>query len=143
VFLSKNEILVLNAYYNFIWVKRERERVLEHLQAFFFATLRVHFIQNNAFSFWLIFSFYLQFLVWLVLCVMFCRSLFFLFLLTIVLSVHLQYMDSEFPFGIFRLFLSVIFTCSLWSHHIVSINEMTAICVWSRGSWPVSLIEFL
>jgi hypothetical protein len=37
----------------------------------------------------------------LVLCVMFCRYLFVLFLLTIVLSVLLWFMDSNYPFGIF------------------------------------------
>jgi hypothetical protein len=37
---------------------------------------------------------------------MFCRSLFVLFLLAIVLSVHLRYTVSHCPFGIFKLFLS-------------------------------------
>ena len=37
---------------------------------------------------------------------MFCRSLF--VLLTIVLSVLLRYTDSDFPFGIFKLFLMSI-----------------------------------
>ena len=36
---------------------------------------------------------------------MFCRSLFVLFLLAIVLSVFLRFIDSDYPFGIFRLFL--------------------------------------
>jgi hypothetical protein len=39
---------------------------------------------------------------------MFCRSLFVLlyfFLLAIVLSVILRYTDSDYPFGIFKLFL--------------------------------------
>ena len=40
----------------------------------------------------------------LVLCVMFCRYLFVLFLLAIVLSV-LRFMDSNYPFGSFKLFL--------------------------------------
>jgi len=39
----------------------------------------------------------------LVLCVMFCRSLF--VLLVIVLSVLLRFMDFDYPFGIFKLFL--------------------------------------
>jgi hypothetical protein len=42
----------------------------------------------------------------LVLCVMFCRSFFvllFFFLLAIVLSV-LRFTDSEYPFGLFKLF---------------------------------------
>jgi ABC-type Co2+ transport system permease subunit len=37
---------------------------------------------------------------------MFCRSLFVLFLLAIVLSV-LRFTDSDYPFGIFKLFLVV------------------------------------
>ena len=41
----------------------------------------------------------------LVLCVMFCRLLFVLFLLAIVLSVLHRYTDSDYPFGIFKLFL--------------------------------------
>jgi len=41
----------------------------------------------------------------LVLYVVFCRSLFVLFLLAIVLSVLLRFMDSDYPFGIFKLFL--------------------------------------
>ena len=41
----------------------------------------------------------------LVLCVMFCRSLFVLFFLVIVLSVLLRFTYSDYPFGIFKLFL--------------------------------------
>ena len=41
----------------------------------------------------------------LVLCIMFCRSLFVLFLLAIVLCVSLRSADLDFPFGIFKLFL--------------------------------------
>jgi hypothetical protein len=40
----------------------------------------------------------------LALCVMFCRSLF--VLLAIVLSILLRFTDSDYPFGIFKLFLS-------------------------------------
>ena len=36
---------------------------------------------------------------------MFCRSLFVLFLLAILLSVLFQFTDSDYPFGIFKLFL--------------------------------------
>ena len=46
----------------------------------------------------------------LLLCVVFCSSLFVLsyfFLLTIVLSVLLRYTDSDYPFGIFKLFLLI------------------------------------
>jgi hypothetical protein len=42
----------------------------------------------------------------LTLCVMFCRSLFVLFLLAIVLSVLLWFTDSNYSFGIFKLFLA-------------------------------------
>jgi hypothetical protein len=35
----------------------------------------------------------------LVICVMFCRSMFVLLLLSIVVSVLLQFTDSNFPFG--------------------------------------------
>jgi hypothetical protein len=44
----------------------------------------------------------------LVLCVMFCRYLFVLFLLTIVLSVLLRFMDSNYPFGSIKLFLNMM-----------------------------------
>ena len=39
-----------------------------------------------------------------VLCVMFCKSLFVLFLLVIVLSALLRFTDSDYPFDIFKLF---------------------------------------
>ena len=38
---------------------------------------------------------------------MFCRSLFVLFLLAIVLSVLLRFTDSDYPSGIFKLFLKM------------------------------------
>ena len=41
----------------------------------------------------------------LVFCAVFCISLFVLFLLVIVLSVLLQFTASNYPFGIFKLFL--------------------------------------
>ena len=41
----------------------------------------------------------------LLLCVLFSRSLFVLFLLTIMLCVLLRFTDSAYPFGIFKLFL--------------------------------------
>ena len=44
----------------------------------------------------------------LVLCVMFCRSLFVLFLLAIELSVLLRFTDSDYLFGVFKLFLDTI-----------------------------------
>jgi hypothetical protein len=42
----------------------------------------------------------------LVFCVMFRRSLFVLFLLYIVLSVLVRFTASDYPFGIFKLFLN-------------------------------------
>ena len=39
----------------------------------------------------------------LVFCVVFCRSLFVLFLFVIVLSVIPRFTDSDYPFGIFKL----------------------------------------
>ena len=41
----------------------------------------------------------------LVFCVMFCRSLFVLFPLAIVLPVLLRFTASDYPFGIFKLFI--------------------------------------
>jgi hypothetical protein len=48
----------------------------------------------------------------LVLCGMFCRSLFVLFLFAIVLSVLLLFMGSDYPFGIFSLFQTTIYKTS-------------------------------
>jgi hypothetical protein len=47
---------------------------------------------------------------------MLCRSLFVLFLLAIVLSV-LRYTDSDYPFGIFKLFLFLIVDSSQTLQH--------------------------
>ena len=44
---------------------------------------------------------------------MLCRSLFVLYLLSIVLSVHLWFTDSDYPFGIFKLVLNTL--SSFWS----------------------------
>ena len=46
---------------------------------------------------------------YLVLCVMFCGSLFVLFLLAILLSILLRFTDFYYPFGIFKLFLSSLY----------------------------------
>ena len=46
----------------------------------------------------------------LVLSVVFCRSLFVIFLLDIVLSVLFRYAYSDYPFGIFKFFLT--FNCN-------------------------------
>ena len=53
-----------------------------------------------------------------VLCILVCRSLFVLLaivlsvllLLAIVLSVLLRFTDSDYPFGIFKLFLSIFYS---------------------------------
>ena len=50
----------------------------------------------------------------LVFCVVFCRSLFDILSfshLVIVLSVLLRFMDSDYPFGIFKLFPSLYVLC--------------------------------
>jgi hypothetical protein len=41
-------------------------------------------------------------------CVVFCRSLFVLILLAIVLSILLRFKDSDYPFGIFDLRILII-----------------------------------
>ena len=46
----------------------------------------------------------------LVFCVMFCRSLFVLFLLAIVLSVLIRFTASDYPFGIFKPFNNNLFS---------------------------------
>ena len=76
----------------------------------------------------------------LVLCV-FCRSLFILFRLDIVLSALLRFMDSDYSFGIFKLLFSdkknknknVYFIIEL---HVYLIIKDTIFCCWSP--WMVS-----
>jgi hypothetical protein len=58
----------------------------------------------------------------LVLCEVFCRSLFVLFLLAIVLS-GLQFTDSDYPFGILKLFLYNNVVLSLDYTKIVTMVE--------------------
>jgi len=43
----------------------------------------------------------------LVFCVVFCTSLFFLFLFSIVLAVFLQFTASDYPFDIFKFFFDI------------------------------------
>jgi hypothetical protein len=65
---------------------------------------------------------------------MYCRSLFVLFLLAIVLFVLLLFTDSDYPFGIFKLFLPHINTIyTFWNLKIV-----TWPCDQSQGQWPNS-----
>ena len=84
---------------------------------------------------------------------MFCRSLYVLFLLTIVLSVF-QFTDSDYPFGVFKVFLCLlycwIYLITLQCGHcpvgyIIS-DRMFAICslccvymypVWSSSAFAV------
>jgi len=49
---------------------------------------------------------------------MFCRSLFVLFLLAIVLSILLQFTDSDYPFVIFKLFFIKYITYSKSGLHV-------------------------
>jgi len=51
---------------------------------------------------------------------MFCRSLFVLFLLAIVLSVLLRITDSDNPVGIFKLFFETV--CSVFYHKLTGID---------------------
>jgi hypothetical protein len=59
---------------------------------------------------------------------MFCRSLFvllYLYLFVIVLSV-LRYTDSDYPFGIFKLFLKIFLSVTLSK---VMVNELNLLLV--------------
>ena len=54
-----------------------------------------------------------------------CRSLFVLFLLAILMSVLLRYTDSDYPFGIFKLFFekncnSLFFFSHLWAERLLA-----------------------
>ena len=55
----------------------------------------------------------------LVFCVMFCRSLFIIFLLAVMLAVLLRFMDI---FGVFKFFLSKLLSKDLTNHTINSMN---------------------
>jgi hypothetical protein len=50
----------------------------------------------------------------LVLCVVFCRSLFVLNLLVIMLSILRRFTDSDYPFGFFKLFLYLLW--EIWNN---------------------------
>jgi hypothetical protein len=68
----------------------------------------------------------------LVLYVVFCRSLFVLFLLAIVLSVLLRFRDSDYPFGICNLF----FQHPIFHIHIVKLvlpMNRQSICMFCRS----------
>ena len=60
---------------------------------------------------------------------MFCRSLFVLFLVAIVLSILLRYADSDYLFGIFKFFLSPKTTTRCIMHDI----SMTTRCIMSEA----------
>jgi hypothetical protein len=51
---------------------------------------------------------------------MFCRSLFVLFLLAIVLSVLLRFTNSDYPFGILKPFFQT--ACSVFYHKLTGID---------------------
>ena len=53
--------------------------------------------------------------LFLVFCVLFCRLLFILFLLAIVLSVLFRFTDSDYPFGIFKILILVMSNQSISS----------------------------
>ena len=74
----------------------------------------------------------------------FCRSLFVLFLLTIVLSVLLRVMDSDYPFGILKLFFQMKWH-SWWSHHCYALNCSIYLLAHSRSplEWLVKIDELL
>jgi hypothetical protein len=70
-------------------------------------------------------GFVLQYLIFSFMC-MFCRSLFVLvyfFFLAIVLSVLLRYTDSDYPFGIFKLFLIIILFYFIFSYYAAPPDE--------------------
>ena len=71
---------------------------------------------------------------------MFCRSLFVPFLLAIVLSFLLRFMDSDYPFGIFKLFYKMFFAINLYFHcvsfyctHTMSCTYLLFPFLWGRG----------
>jgi len=60
-----------------------------------------------------------------------CRSLFVLlsfFLLAIVLSVILRFMDSDYPFGIFKLFLSPLCFLLKLLYHARKVSGLVLVC---------------
>ena len=59
--------------------------------------------------------------------VVFCRSLFVLFLLVIVLSVLSRFTDSEYTFGIFKLFFIVCLLAWWW------LTSLSTMFQWYRG----------
>jgi len=54
---------------------------------------------------------------------MFCRSLFVLFHLAIVLSVFLRFTDSDYPFGVFKLFFLKPFE--------LKVSELSVLKMWA------------
>ena len=58
-------------------------------------------------------------------CVMFCRSLFVLFLLAIALSVFLRFTASDYPFGIFKLKTNIAILPTTQSSYRESMTRMT------------------
>ena len=85
---------------------------------------------------------------------MLCRSLFvllYLFLLTIVLSVLLRYTDSDYPFGVFKLFLGSTVSISINAYR--SIIPRNAWCwmlketiarshIWYPSVWTISTCQY-
>ena len=68
---------------------------------------------------------------------MLCGSLFVFILLTILLSV-LRFTDSDYPFGIFKLFL-----CKMTNTFISQMRSRIASTLTSRCEWPIYVIYIL
>jgi hypothetical protein len=63
---------------------------------------------------------------------MFCRSLFVLFLLAIVLSVLLRYTDYDYPFDIFKLFLQHFFRTLRWTF-LAFLGTSQEVVLWEKS----------
>jgi len=72
-----------------------------------------------------------------VFCVTFCRSMFVLFLLAIVFPVLLRFKTSDYPFGIFKLFLLQFL--KLWKINLLQYWHMKLQSI--KNVLPTSLIE--
>jgi hypothetical protein len=75
---------------------------------------------------------------------MFCRSLFVLlyfFLLTIVLPVLLRYADSDYPFGIFKLFLRICWIVP--NKYLLLLDQTILLQFRSSIDRPLNLPQYL
>ena len=76
----------------------------------------------------------------LVLCTLFCRSLFVLFLLVIVLSVPPRFTDSDFPFGVFKLFLHIWDKMTKWPFYVIKDSRLFWFQAYGPSLTPTPLI---